>query len=106
MTKSHCDWTHDDYIKDGMVQVFDVTRCRHYYRLNNTPLCRKRVKLTWADCTCVPDCQNEKIKNGQAVYYCRWFKEKQSRTTKRTEYVARLVRVTITLSARQQRVFN
>ena len=46
MTKSHCDWTHDDYIKDGMVQVFDVTRCRHYFKLNKTPLCRKRIKLT------------------------------------------------------------
>jgi hypothetical protein len=82
MTKSHCEWTHDDFIKDGMVQVFDVTRCRHYYRLNDTPLCRKRVRLTFTDCTCVPDCQNEKLKKGEAVYYCRWYQKKQIRTTK------------------------
>jgi len=82
MTKSRDGWTHDDFIKNGMVPVFDSTTCRHYYRLNNIPLCRKRVKLTWLDCTCVPDCQNEMVKQGKASYYCRWYQKKQIRTTK------------------------
>lgn len=30
--KSHCDWALDNFIKDSMTQVFNVTRSRYYHR--------------------------------------------------------------------------
>lgn len=84
MSKSLCYWTHDDFIKDGMAQVFDVTRCRHYYRFNKYPMCQNKVRLTYFNCGCLRDCQNEMVKQLKASYYCRWYQEKQSRTVNTT----------------------